>query len=121
MTPTRPAPERTAAGPSLPDFLLRRLAEEALAEDLRGGDVTTDLVVPEGSQASGTVAARADGVLAGLPVAHAVFRAADPGLEIEGLLGDGDRAEAGDAVCRIRATPAPSCEPRGRRSTTCSA
>ena len=53
------------------------LAAGALAEDLAGGtDVTTAAIIAPDAVASAGVVARADGVVAGLPVAEAVFRIA---------------------------------------------
>lgn len=51
-----------------------RVVERALEEDLAlGPDVTTNATVPDGARAIGDVVPRVPGVLAGLPVAAAVF------------------------------------------------
>jgi nicotinate-nucleotide pyrophosphorylase (carboxylating) len=56
------------------------LAAAALAEDLAGGtDVTTAAIIAPDAVASADVVARADGVVAGLPVAEIVFRLAADG------------------------------------------
>ncbi|HEY4461909.1 MAG TPA: carboxylating nicotinate-nucleotide diphosphorylase [Streptosporangiaceae bacterium] len=56
------------------------LAAGALAEDLAGGtDVTTAAIIAPDTVASAAVVARAGGVVAGLPVAEAVFRIAAAG------------------------------------------
>ena len=49
------------------------LIRAALEEDLGRGDVTTRLTVPVGLQATATVLAKQDGVLAGLPLIARVF------------------------------------------------
>ena len=49
------------------------LIRAALEEDLVRGDVTTRLTVPVGLQATATVLAKQDGVLAGLPLIARVF------------------------------------------------
>jgi len=60
-----------------------QLARLALAEDLAGGvDVTTVATVPEDHRGVADLVARAEGVVAGLPVAAAVFE--------QVLAGDGD-------------------------------
>ncbi|TEU01704.1 MAG: hypothetical protein E3J29_00595, partial [Dehalococcoidia bacterium] len=59
---------------------LRRLAENALAEDRAYQDVTTAALVPDDQRGSGVIIAKAEGVLAGLPVARAVFLAAASSL-----------------------------------------
>jgi len=62
----------------------------ALDEDLgRAGDVTTLATIPAGRQARAVMALRKPGVVAGLPVAEAVFRAIDPSLVFEALAQDG--------------------------------
>jgi nicotinate-nucleotide pyrophosphorylase (carboxylating) len=81
---------------------MRDLIQRALAEDVGEGDVTSRAVVPEGSQASGTVVAKADGVVAGLPVAEAVFEAVDGGLELELHAIDGDRVAPGRELLSVR-------------------
>jgi nicotinate-nucleotide pyrophosphorylase (carboxylating) len=50
---------------------------------------------------TGSVVAKADLVLAGLPVAAEVLRAVDPGLEVQLLAKDGDRAAYGSPVLRV--------------------
>lgn len=81
---------------------MRDLIQRALAEDVGEGDVTSRAVVPEGSRASGTVVAKAEGVVAGLPVAEAVFEAVDGDLELEVHAIDGDRVSPGRELLSVR-------------------
>lgn len=87
--------------PDPPRPLLRRLAEEALSEDLGAGDVTTDLLLSPDVKASARIVAREPGVLAGLPIVLEVFRCADPDLNVEVQSTDGDAVSAGTVVCHI--------------------
>jgi nicotinate-nucleotide pyrophosphorylase (carboxylating) len=71
-----------------------------LLEDWGTQDWTT-LSVPDRAM-SASVVAKADLVLAGLPVAAEVFRTVDPALEIRLLAKDGDRLARGEAALRIQ-------------------
>jgi len=87
---------------------LRRVVAAALEEDLgRAGDVTTDAVIPAGARAAASVMARADLVLAGLPVAREVFRALDESVAFEEHRRDGERVAAGTLVASVRGAAAP--------------
>jgi len=77
----------------------RASLEAFLQEDWGAGDWTS-LAVPD-SPAKAIVTAKADLVLAGLPVAVEVFRLADPSLEVETLANDGDKIAAGAQVMCI--------------------
>ncbi len=80
---------------------LRRLAENALMEDRAWDDVTTAaLVLPE-QKGKAVVIARAEGIVAGLPVAEAVFQAADPSLAWQPLVAEGSRLAPGQEVARV--------------------
>ena len=68
---------------------IEALVDRALAEDLSGGDVTTEALIPEGLQGRGVVMAREEGVLAGTDVAASVFQRVDGGLRTITLAGDG--------------------------------
>jgi nicotinate-nucleotide pyrophosphorylase (carboxylating) len=56
------------------------LIDRALAEDVGGRDLTTEIVVPEGATARARIEQKAEGVLAGLRVAESVFHRVDPAL-----------------------------------------
>lgn len=76
------------------------LARRALDEDLAGGmDATTQAAVPPDHESSGDVVARADGTVAGIPVAAAVFdlRLAGRG-RVEPRCSDGGRVRPGTPV-----------------------
>jgi len=74
----------------------------ALAEDLHtAGDLTTTALVAESQQARVQVTARQVGILAGLPVAEAVFGKIDPSLCWETVLEDGSPLEPGVIVVTI--------------------
>jgi nicotinate-nucleotide pyrophosphorylase (carboxylating) len=90
-----------------PDAFLSPLAIDdavtrALDEDLgRAGDVTSIATIPEGTRGSAVMKAREAGVIAGLPVAEAVFRKLDPSVEIAGHLRDGAAVQAKTVLMSI--------------------
>jgi len=57
---------------------LASLIDRALAEDIGSGDLTAQAVVPADARATGRIVQKAEGVIAGLEVAEAVFRRVDP-------------------------------------------
>jgi nicotinate-nucleotide pyrophosphorylase (carboxylating) len=78
------------AGPLPAPAEIEDLVRRALAEDLgRAGDLTSQRTIPPGQGARGRILAESEGVLAGVPVAEAVFRCVDPALEIDWHLADG--------------------------------
>ncbi|WP_376767027.1 L-aspartate oxidase [Spinactinospora alkalitolerans] len=79
----------------------------ALGEDLTGGeqiDVTSVATVPALQVRTADVVARADGVVAGLPVAELVFWTVAEGVvEVERHVADGDPVRRGDALMTVTA------------------
>lgn len=80
------------------ELLVRRTLVEDLAD---AGDVTSDSILDPGSAGSATMVAKSELILAGLPVAEAVFRQMDPELEVKWLVSDGARLHPGDAVGHV--------------------
>ena len=68
---------------------LERLVELALAEDVGDGDVTTEALVPADLRCSAQLFVEEPGVVCGVEVAGAVFRALDDSVRIETVLADG--------------------------------
>jgi nicotinate-nucleotide pyrophosphorylase (carboxylating) len=88
--------------PGLPATLIARAVAAALDEDLGlSGDITTDGVIPAGSRASGVLAARRPGVIAGLGVAAATFRHIDPTVTFEAVVADGQSVPGGSVLARV--------------------
>ncbi len=77
----RPSPPTPG---SLADIVAR-----ALAEDLSGGDITSDATVAPDVRALGIAMTKGALCACGSPVAREVFRAVDPELEFETLVADG--------------------------------
>ena len=76
----------------------RKLIELALAEDVGDGDITTNNIVPSGIRRKAKMVAKANGVVAGLPVAEMVFRKLDPNLVWNELTPDGTKVKCGDVM-----------------------
>src|SRR5262249_2224575 len=78
-----------------PDAFLSPIAiddavRRALDEDLgRAGDITSNATIPEGARATAVMVARQSGVVAGLPLAAAVFRLLSPDVHVEPHVRDG--------------------------------
>ncbi len=92
---------------NLPELLsfsdVKQRIREALAEDLgpKKLDVTTFALVPKDKQATANLVARTDCILAGGPVARAVFNEVDRRLGISTQAEDGTALCAGDVVLSI--------------------
>lgn len=87
----------------LPRFLVEPLVRAALLEDAgRGGDITTEAIVPPDRQASARIVARQPGVVAGLDAAALAFTLLDASAVVAPKLADGDRVAAGQTVAEVR-------------------
>jgi nicotinate-nucleotide pyrophosphorylase (carboxylating) len=80
---------------------LERIVQAALAEDVGAGDVTTDATVPADAVGTAELLVKEPGVVCGLEVAEATFRALDPDVRFEALADDGDSVEPPAVVARI--------------------
>jgi len=74
----------------------------ALAEDIGGGDLTTQLM-PAGHTSRGLVVSREDALLCGTAWFDACFRRLDPNARIDWQTHDGKRISAGQTLCEINA------------------
>lgn len=81
---------------------IEEIIDDALAEDLGKGDVTTEALMPPGDlQGTGLITVKEEGILAGAGVAKQVFHRVDPELKVEFLLKDGARVKSGTKVARV--------------------
>ncbi len=76
------------------DDIVRR----ALAEDLGSGDVTTQATVPPTTRAHARITQKAPGVVFGIDLAEAAFRALDPAAEVTRLAPEGEWREGGPVL-----------------------
>jgi len=77
------------------------LIELAIAEDIGPGDATSKAVLPADLALHGRVTAKARGVIAGLPVAEAVFSQVDAAVRFAPQVDDGDSVTPGDVVAEV--------------------
>jgi nicotinate-nucleotide pyrophosphorylase (carboxylating) len=77
------------------------LVRRALAEDVGGGDATTQATVPAQARADGLITQKAPGVVYGLALAEAVFGELDPDARFERLVEEGVWREQGGPVLAI--------------------
>jgi nicotinate-nucleotide pyrophosphorylase (carboxylating) len=80
---------------------LHVLLRQALAEDGAEADITTLSTVPANQQARGTILTRETGVVAGLTVAAEIFRLFDPQVDVQLLVEDGARVQAGQELMQL--------------------
>jgi nicotinate-nucleotide pyrophosphorylase (carboxylating) len=96
--------EAPAAELKLPPSLVERAVAAALEEDLgAAGDITTDAIIPADARGEAWIVARKAGVVAGLDLVEAAFRALDPNAEFTRVVEDGGKVAAGGTIARISA------------------
>ncbi|HUM33648.1 MAG: carboxylating nicotinate-nucleotide diphosphorylase [Candidatus Saccharicenans sp.] len=80
---------------------LDELIALALEEDMPGGDITTEAIVPPWLRASAVFLAKDNGVMAGLEIAVMVMFAVDPGIKLISQEKDGYQFSSGDILAEI--------------------
>ena len=78
------------------------LIDLAFEEDIGIGDMTTEATVPSTQEGIGSLLAKSDGVVAGLPVAERVFAKLDTALAFRALVNDGEAVEAGTPIAEVQ-------------------
>ena len=83
------------------DNQLRSFIINALAEDTGDGDHSSLASIPDTATGRARLIVKESGIIAGLRVAREVFSIADPSLQVEILLHDGDRVQYGDIALTV--------------------
>ncbi len=81
---------------------LAELIGRALAEDVGGGDVTTEATVEADARARALITQKAPGAIYGLQAAELVFSTLDPEARVERLVGEGLWREQGGPVLSVQ-------------------
>jgi nicotinate-nucleotide pyrophosphorylase (carboxylating) len=80
---------------------LDRVVTAALAEDVGGGDLTTEAVVPVSTRARAELLVEEGGIVCGVPAALRVFVTLDAEIEGEPLVDEGSQIEGPAVVARL--------------------
>ncbi len=96
-------PEKSVMSlPKLPEIMIEPVIRMALLEDLgRAGDITSDAVIAPDVTASVVLAARENGVVAGLDFARLAFSLIDQAVKFEPEAADGERTVPGKVLAHI--------------------
>lgn len=89
--PVQPPPEAAVAA----------VIAAAMAEDAPHGDLTAAGLIPVDAVAAAAVVAREDGVMCGGGIFARTMAYADPDLQVQHLVADGDRFAQGDTLLRV--------------------
>ena len=79
-----------------------KIVLNALEEDMPYGDVTTDNLIPENDVTEAKFIAKADGVIAGMPVVARVFELIDETISIEIFKNDADTVQKGEIIAILK-------------------
>ena len=80
---------------------LEQLVDQALAEDVGAGDVTTEATVDADARAVARIVQKAPGVIFGLDAAEATFRALDPDAQFQREVDEGVWRDQGGPVLTV--------------------
>jgi quinolinate synthase len=78
------------------------LIELAVAEDVGPGDATSESTIAEDAVLTGRIVAKAHGVVAGLPVARAVFHRLNPAIRFQAHVADGQEVVPGELLAEAK-------------------
>ncbi len=86
----------------LKEIQYKSLIENALLEDFRrGGDLTTDALIPADAKGDTVLRARENGIIAGLEASLYAFKVLDSSVKFKFYKNDGDRVKSGDKLVKI--------------------
>ncbi len=72
-----------------------------LEEDIGSGDITTNTTIPEGHRSQGIIHVKENCMIAGLPIAQAVFTEVDPHIRFIPQVAEGSLVAKGDIVAIV--------------------
>ena len=78
------------------------LIDLAFEEDIGIGDITTEATVPPTREGMGTLLAKSEGIVAGLPIAERVFAKLDETVSFRALVTDGNAVTAGTPIAEVQ-------------------
>lgn len=78
-----------------------KLIDQALAEDIRSGDITTQALIPENAEISARLTLRQAGVVAGLPFMANFFQKIDPRIKVDIQCNEGASLKSGSILALI--------------------
>lgn len=84
---------------------VKAIIQAALKEDIGARDLTVSALIPRDQQAKAEIVTHREGVIAGLPVAEAVFGLIDPKIRFQPLVKEGEKVYA-DKVIAFMEGPA---------------
>lgn len=80
---------------------INEIIEQALAEDIGSGDVTTLATIPGEATGKAKLLVKEEGILCGVEVARMVFAKVDPTLDVTIYISDGTPIKKGDLVFEV--------------------
>ncbi len=81
---------------------IRDIVQLAIKEDIGGGDITSKIFIPDGSETKGMLIAKEAGIVAGLPVAGYVLSQIDENLIFTSNIEDGSMARKGTILGSVK-------------------
>lgn len=85
----------------LSNYMIDPIILNALREDMSYVDITSDILIPAHQISYAEMKSKANGVIAGLPVAKRVFELVDKELVVELKIEDGSKVEYGDVILSV--------------------
>ena len=87
--------------------IIDRVVRSALEEDIGTGDITTESTVPPGMMVEARILAKEEGLMAGVPVALAVFHALSAAVRSKVDVEDGGQVYPGDTIVELSGPAGP--------------
>jgi nicotinate-nucleotide pyrophosphorylase (carboxylating) len=85
----------------LPEEQVDAIIDNALSEDRVTEDITSEALIPQGLQGKASIISKAEGTVAGCPIAGRVFLRVDPSLKVEVYIQDGSRIKPGELIADV--------------------
>ncbi len=85
----------------LPEEKVHRLIEDALAEDVGRGDITSEALIPCDLESQAYLLVKEPGVIAGLEIVEKTLHQVDLSIKVEVLIPDGSQVKPGDVAMQI--------------------
>jgi nicotinate-nucleotide pyrophosphorylase (carboxylating) len=81
--------------------MVKDIVARALEEDIGEGDITTLALAPAAEEAAAEIVAKEDCVIAGIPVAEAVFSRLDARVKLDAQVRDGEEVQASGLIAVV--------------------